>query len=177
MLHSNIRSRSEPLNNVVRKMDRVMDESYKAINIDLDESLRERIRLHIDLMDKHALNIIRSAAELEYILAQAVQNKFENEISVHKVVGDSFARLIQLAFALGVIRQKTYESLLNFKGIRNRVAHEVQPDIKVRDLLSTLLFLGKDAERIVQERGDYLAEWHKVSLELLVDHVRGEVVA
>lgn len=154
-----------------------MDEGDEFVNFELDESLRERIRLHMDLMDKHALNVIRAVAELEYILSQAIQAKFKNRMSAQKVVGDSFARLIQLAFALGVIEQKTYESLLNLKSIRNRVAHEVQPNIKVKDMRSILLFLGKDADQVVQDKGAYLAEWHKVSLELLVNHVKDVVIA
>ncbi|MCC5860081.1 MAG: hypothetical protein JJT90_18155 [Ectothiorhodospiraceae bacterium] len=154
-----------------------MDEPDKFVDLELDESLQERIRLHLELMDKHALNILRAVAELEYILSQAVQAKFKNQISAQKVVGDSFARLIRLAFALDVVGQKTFESLLNLKDIRNRVAHEVQPDIKVKDLLSIVLFLGKDAEGVVQEKGAYLAEWHQVSLDLLVDHVKSEILA
>ncbi|MEH6640568.1 hypothetical protein [Vreelandella glaciei] len=147
------------------------------MKIELDDSMEERIKLHLDLMDKHALNIIRAAASIEIILSEAVKSKFVNEIGVQKVVGDSLARLIQLSFALGVIKQKTYESLLNFKGVRNRMAHDPEPDLRVSDLLSMLLFLGSDAERIVQERGSYLAEWHKVSLELLVEHIEREANA
>ena len=154
-----------------------MDEPDKFVDLKLDESLQERIRLHLELMDKHALNTLRAVAELEYILSQAVQAKFKNQMSAQKVVGDSFARLIRLAFALDVVGQKTFESLLNLKDIRNRVAHEVQPDIKVKDLLSIVLFLGKAAEEVVQEKGAYLAEWHQVSLDLLVDHVKSEVLA
>lgn len=153
-----------------------MDESDKFFEMELDESLQERIRIHMELMDKHALNVLRAVAELEYILSQAVQAQFKNRMSAQKVVGDSFARLIQLAFALGVVEQKTYESLINLKGIRNRVAHEIQPNIKVKDARSILLFLGNDAEKLVQDEGANLAEWHKVSLELLINHVKDTVV-
>lgn len=154
-----------------------MTDRDETMKIELDNSLKERIKLHLDLMDKHALNIIRAAARIEIILSEAVKSKFVNEIGVQKVVGDSLARLIQLSFALGVIRQKTYESLLNFKQIRNRIAHDIELDLKISDLLSMLLFLGGDAERIVQEKGSYLAEWHKVSLDLLVEHVEREANA
>lgn len=152
----------------------VVADPDECIKVQLDDSLKERIKLHLDLMDKHALNIIRTAARIEIILSEAVKSKFVNEIGVQKVIGDSLARLIQLSFVLGVIKQKTYESLLNFKGIRNRMAHDPEPDLKIKDLLSMLLFLGNTAEGIVQERGSYLAEWHKVSLELLVEHVERE---
>jgi hypothetical protein len=94
-----------------------MDENDEFFELKLDESLQERIRLHMELMDKHALSVLRAVAELEYILSQAVQAKFKNQISAQKVVGDSFARLIRLAFALGVVEQKTYESLINLKDI------------------------------------------------------------
>lgn len=154
-----------------------MSDREQSMKIDLDESLKGRITLHLDLMDKHALNIIRAAARIEIILSEAVKSKFVNEIGVQRAVGDSLARLIQLSFALGVIGQKTYESLLNFKKIRNQIAHDPEPDLMISDLLSMLLFLGSDAERIVQERGSYLAEWHKVSLELLVEHVEREANA
>ncbi len=154
-----------------------MTDRGERMKVELDDSLKERIKLHLDLMDKHALNIIRAAARIEIILSEAVKSKFVNEIGVQKVVGDSLARLIQLSFALGVIKQKTYESLLNFKKIRNRMAHDPEPDLKVSDLLSMLLFLGNDAERVVQERGSYLAEWHKVSLEVLVEHIEREANA
>jgi len=152
-----------------------MDKSEDYIKIDIDESIQQRIKLHLELMDKHALQIIRAAAKIERILSKAVKTKFVNEIGVHKVIGDSLARLIQLSFALGVINQKTYQSLLNLKSIRNRMAHEAETDIRIKDLLSMLLFLGKDAEKIVQGKGSHLAEWHKVSLELLVEHVENEV--
>jgi hypothetical protein len=154
-----------------------MENSEEFVKIDLDDSLKKRIELHLELMDKHALNIIRSAAKIEVILSEAVKTKFVNEIGVQKVVGDSLARLIQLAFALGVIKQKTYESLLNFKSVRNRMAHGEETDLKIKDLLSMLLFLGSDAERVVQEKGSYLAEWHRVSLKILVEHVEAEVNA
>jgi|GEM_PF-3686934 len=154
-----------------------MENSEEFIKIDIDGSLKKRIEFHLELMDKHALNIIRAAARIEIILSEAVKERFENEIGVQKVVGDSLARLIQLSFALGVIKQKTYESLLNFKNIRNRMAHNAETDLRIKDLLSMLLFLGSDAERIVQEKGSYLAEWHKVSLEILVEHVESEVNA
>ncbi|ETX11178.1 hypothetical protein MUS1_12310 [Marinomonas ushuaiensis DSM 15871] len=154
-----------------------MEKPEEFVKIDLDDSLKKRIELHLELMDKHALNIIRSAAKIEVILNEAVKAKFVNEIGVQKVVGDSLARLIQLAFALGVIKQKTYESLLNFKSVRNRMAHGEETDLQVKDLLSMLLFLGSDAERVVQEKGSYLAEWHQISLEILVEHVEAEVNA
>lgn len=151
-----------------------MKDQSESMIVGLDESLKKRIKLHLDLMDKHALNIIRAAAKIEIILSEAVKSKFVNEIGVQKVVGDSLARLIQLSFALGVIKQKTYESLLNFKNIRNRMAHKPEPDLKVIDLLSMLLFLGNDAEQIIQNRGSYIAEWHEVSLQLLVEHIEQE---
>lgn len=154
-----------------------MEKSEEPVKIDLDDSLKKRIEFHLELMDKHALNIIRTAAKIEIILGEAVKAKFVNEIGVQKVVGDSLARLIQLAFALGVVKQKTYESLLNFKSIRNRIAHGTETDLLIKDLLSMLLFLGSDAEKIVQKKGSYLSEWHKVSLEILVEHVEAEVNA
>ena len=154
-----------------------MHKPEELVKIDLSDSLKKRIQFHLELMDKHALNLIRTAAKIEIILSEAVKTKFVNEIGVQKVVGDNLARLIQLAFALGVIQQKTYESLLNFKKIRNRMAHGTETDLRIRDLLSMLLFLGPDAEEIVQEKGAYLAEWHKVSLDILLEHVEAEVNA
>jgi hypothetical protein len=126
-----------------------MDEPDRFVDLKFDESLEERMRLHLELMDKHALNILRADAELEYILSQAIQARFKNQISVQKVVGGSFPRLIRLAFAMDVVGQKTFESLLNLKDIRNRVAHEARPDTQIKDLLAIVLFLGKDAEEVV----------------------------
>lgn len=154
-----------------------MENPEEFVEFDLNDSLKKRIEFHLEVMDKHALSIIRAAAKIEIILSEAVKAKFVNEIGVQKVVGDSLARLIQLAFALGVVKQKTYESLINFKNIRNRMAHETKTDLRVKDSLSMLLFLGSDADKVVQERGSYLAEWHKASLEILVEHVEAEVNA
>ncbi len=152
-----------------------MENREEPLKIEIDDSLKERLKYHQELMDKHALNIIRAAAEIEIFLNKAVQEKFVNSIGVGKVTGENFSRLIQLAFALGVIKQKTYESLVNFKGLRNRVAHEAQPNLMIKDILSILLFLGNEVESIVQKNGDFLSDWHRVSLELLLGHIKNEI--
>jgi len=145
----------------------------KALKLDFEEV----IRFHREAMDKYALAHLRAAADIEFMLHKSIEEQLKNNVKLHKIIGDSFGRTICLAFALGTIEQKTYECLLKFKDIRNRIAHKTDPEIKISDASSLVMFLGKSATEEVESRGTCISEWHQAALDLLVEKVKSDVSA
>jgi len=157
------------------------------LNIEVGDDIKARIEAHLKLMDQHAISIIRSTAEVEIILSEALKSKFVNQINLKKVVGDSFGRIVALSFALGTVQQKTYECLLNLQSLRNTIAHSSEHYLKLNESLNLVLFLGAKANDVVQEKAaalvnpniseTALALCHKAALELLVQRVKSDVLA
>lgn len=157
------------------------------VKIEISEDLRKRVESHLASMDQYAIALIRATAEIEAMLSEALKSKFVNQIQLRKVVGDSFGRVISMSFALGVVRQKTYECLLNLQSLRNNIAHSISHPIKLRESLSLVMFLGAGAEKKVQDLASTLASpttpesalalCHKAALQLLVQEVRTDVLA
>ncbi len=152
----------------------------KIESIVLSDNLRQRIEKGLERLDLHALAIIRAGVQIEIILNEVLQAKFINGISVSKVVGNSFARVIHLSYALGIVEQKTYESLLNFKKVRDRCAHSsdfISLNITLQDAKNMTLFLGKGTVKEIERRGSCYVEWHEAALQLLVERVKKEALA
>lgn len=159
----------------------------KCVEIEINDDLRKRVESHLASMDQYAIGIVRAAAEIEAILSEAIKSKFVNQIQLRKVVGESFGRVISLSFALGLVRQKTYECLLKLQGLRNDIAHSISHPIKIRESLNLVMFLGSEAENKVQELASNIASredpesalalCHKAALQLLVQKVKDDVMA
>lgn len=133
------------------------------------------IKFHNEAMDKYALAHLRAGAEIEFMLRASIENNLINQVKLNKIIGDSLGRTIFLAFALGLIEQKTYEGLLVFKDVRNSIAHNTDPKIQMEDAMSMVSFLGKKADEEMENRGSCISEWHQAALDLLVKKVRSDV--
>jgi hypothetical protein len=159
----------------------------ELLNIDVGDDIRARIEAHLVSMDQYAIFLIRAAAEIEIILSEALKSKFVNQINLKRVVGESFGWVISLSFAIGVIHQKTYESLLNLQSLRNTIAHSSEHHLKLKESLDLVLFLGATAHDKVEQVADSLSNsnlqegplvlCHKAALQLLVQKVKDEVLA
>jgi hypothetical protein len=138
----------------------------------------QKIMLEINNgLNEYALMHLRSAIQIEKILYAAVQKKFQNNISPDKIVGDSFSRLITLCFALDIVSQKTYQSLVKFKDIRNEIAHKENINLIEINPADLVMFLGKEAESTIQNSGNSIHHWYRNALELLIKQVTDETCA
>ena len=65
----------------------------------LSKDIELKLKQQMEQIDNHGLEIIRAAVKIELLLLEGVQRKLSNSVGARSIVGDSFSRLIKLAFA------------------------------------------------------------------------------